>query len=118
MTSIDTSIQCCGINEIVNIYENRHNPQRTIQTVCKEMYENEEKQAFLIFSDIDRKIAGKKLSKFITKNKLGKITSSPIRTNPNSHNSLQMWIWAINKSNLKKYYNKHYKQYRTNNIYG
>lgn len=107
MIEINTEINCCGIGEIVDIIENENHPEITVLDICKEMYENDKRSAFLIFSDIGRKKGGINLKRYIKKHNLGTVTASPTAINSNSGNSLRMWIWTINKRNLRNYYIKH-----------
>lgn len=99
-------LNCCGIDELVDIDFYKNEPKTVICDVCKTYFEDEKQCAFYMFSDINYKIAAKNLVKFIKKNKLGLITKSPSRVNPNSGNSLTIWLWTINKRNLKLYWKK------------
>jgi hypothetical protein len=100
------SLECCGIKELIDIDDYRTEPEQIIEDVCEEYYIHEHRCAFYIFSDIQDKVAGKNLRKYILKNKLGTITMSPIRVNPNSDNSLRVYIWTISRANLRKYWYK------------
>ena len=103
-------ISCCGLAEIASIGENANNPEETIKIVCRKMYEQFDKAAFLVFSDIKKKEAGKNLARYITKNKLGIVQKSPSRINTNSKNSLAIWTWTINKRNLYNYWRNYRNQ--------
>ena len=96
---------CCGIDEIADIADH-DNPKEALKEVCHEIYYNDKTCAFMMFSDIGKKESGKALHKYITKNKLGTVTKSVSRINPNSDNSLAIWIWAMHRGNLKKWWNK------------
>jgi len=97
-----TSMSCCGIQEIDGITE--ENSKDSIKTTCKAIFEEDEKCAFLIFTDINKKKHGKKLHKYIINNNLGQITKSPSKINPNSKHSLAIWLWTLNKPNLKQWW--------------
>lgn len=107
MSTINDELSCCGVNEIENIANNINNPEQTIIDVCAETYQNGKRGAFLIFTDNKQRTAGKKLAIYITKNKLGTVIKSPISINPNSKNKLQIFIWTINKRNLKRFAKEH-----------
>lgn len=107
MTQINDELDCCGINEIRSISDNRNNPEQTVIDVCKETYTEEKIGAFLLFTDINKREAGNNLAKYILKNDLGSIIKTPLAINPNSGNKLQAYIWTINKRNLKKFAKKH-----------
>ncbi len=98
------NLTCCGIHELADIDYARNKPEETILEICQDIYNNGNNCAFFLFTDIGKKIAGKNLEKYIIKHKLGTITKSPAKVNPNSGNSLTIWIWAIQKTNLKKHY--------------
>jgi hypothetical protein len=118
MIEINDELDCCGINEIRSIGDNKNNPEQTIIDICSETYTSGKKGAFLMFTDINKKIAAKNLSKYILKNKLGTITKSPTSINPNSKNRLQVFIWTINKRNLKRFAKEHnIKDNDDNNFY-
>lgn len=104
MCEINRGIDCCGIIEIEKIAENT--PKQILETICISFFEDKEQCAYYFFSDIKQKITGKKLVKLILTQKLGIITKCPTKINPNTGNSLTMWIWAINRKALKKYWNK------------
>lgn len=115
----DSAIECCGLSELADIADNQDNPKQTIKEVCRDMYGEDSKSAFLVFSDIKKKIAGKNLARYIIKNNLGRITKSPSAINTNSGNSLTIWTWTINKRNLynfwitmqKEQYGDQYRNY-------
>ena len=104
MIEIRDHIQCCGINELTPITDNTNNPKQTIKDACYQIYERGEKGAFVFFSDTGKKKAGINLKNFILENNLGTITESKSMINPNSRHKLQMWIWELNKRNLKNFW--------------
>lgn len=114
--SVLESTQCCGIKEIANIAEDR-NSKETVRQLYEEIYENDKNASFFIFSDICRKKYGKNLHKYIIKNHLGEVIKSKSQINPNSSNSLTMWIWTLNRKNLKKWSIKNHKKEQTTNSY-
>lgn len=99
-------LDCCGIRELIDIDAYLTEPEQIIADVCEEYYIHEHRCAFYLFSDIQDKKSGKELSSFIKKNKLGTITMSPVRVNPNSDNSLRVYLWTISRANLRKYWYK------------
>lgn len=108
MSSINDHLDCCGINEIIYIDGNKNKPEITIIEVCEEIYVQGKEGAYLIFSDVgNKRIAGNNLKNFIIDKNLGEITETPPAINPNTKHHLQMWVWKINKRNLRNYYLKH-----------
>ena len=106
MTEINDELDCCGINEIRDINEYKHEPKLIIEGVCKEMYLTGKNGAFLIYSDTGKHTAGKNLTNYIRENNLGKVRESTVKRNPNTRRQLKMWIWEINHKILKKYWNQ------------
>lgn len=103
-------MQCCGINEIAGIIDD-NNPRETVKSVCESLFHDENNCAFMLFTDINKKIPGKNLEKYIKDNKLGKIVKSNSSINPNTRHSLTAWIWTLNKTNLKNWWTKNKPQY-------
>ena len=99
------NMNCCGTQEITGIIDD-NDPKATVRTVCKRLFYEEENSAFMIFTDIDKKTPGKNLAKYIKSNNLGKTTKSDSRVNPNSRHSLTVWIWALNRTNLRRFWDK------------
>ena len=100
---------CCGVNFIDEISVDSSTTV-TLMDVCFKKYEGEwgevEEQAFLIFTDnVSESIAGKNLAKFIEEHELGIIVKTRQRKNPNTGNSVKVWVWSPNERNLKAWYN-------------
>ena len=99
------NMNCCGTQEITGIIDD-NDPKETIKTVCQRLFSDEENCAFMIFTDIEKKKPGKNLEKYIKNNKLGKTTKSNSKVNPNSRHSLTVWVWTLNHTNLKRWWNQ------------
>lgn len=115
---INENMCCCGIKEITGIGGEK--PTDVILDISYRLfskeYEDDNSCAFMIFSDIKEKTTGKNLEKEIKKLNLGNVIRSKSKKNPNSNNSLAVWIWELNRTNLKKYFKEHEKEYvRSNN---
>lgn len=111
MSYINTDTACCGLGEVDNI--NGEKPEeilRNIKNNFKKFYPDDEwgygefNGTFLIFSDIRKKKYGKDLAKYIVKNNLGEVGTLPSNKNPNSGNSLKVWLWRINFITLAEWY--------------
>ena len=65
---------------------------------------------FFIFSDKISKeyegsgLTGTQFAKFVTKNKLGTLSMSAVRRNPNSGSNIRVWVWDIDRPALYKWY--------------
>ena len=104
MIEVHDSIDCCGISELTPIQDYKNNPEQAVKEACVQIFENGNTSAFLIFSDTGHKVAGNNLAKYIKQNRLGAVSKTKPAINPNSKHSLQVWIWKINQSNLRKYW--------------
>lgn len=90
--------QCCGIKEIDGV-EGSH-PKEFLLDIADAIMSGAEDAAFYFFSDIGDAQNGKAIAAFLKRNKLGKITKTGAKRNPNSGNRLHMWVWNID---LKAY---------------
>jgi len=98
----DTS--CCGVDEIEAL---ERTAKESLLEICEEKYGwGASQQAFILFTDITTSGRGRKLSKYITDNKLGDVIKTNPKTNPNSGNRVTVWVWAINETALLKWWNK------------
>lgn len=106
----DTS--CCGVKELSDINEHE-TPSELLETFCKDWFDTDKDDpgqgCLVTFTDIvsDKGTMGPELARFITRKRLGIIKKSATRTNPNSGNSIALWVWAVNKSALKKFWREH-----------
>lgn len=114
------NLECCGIKEIVEIgetFQRYENISIVIKNVCDKRYSETTKghSAFYVFSDIidadddDWKMnAGIALKKYISSKNLGTTIETTKKVNPNSGNTLKVWIWTVNNKNLLAWYKKNY----------
>src|SRR3990167_8706828 len=100
-------IDCCGIREGIGIDYNDHydvdgneikfNPKVALDELKNNArYSN--RFAYIIFSSITKN--GAKLAKYIRSHRLGDITTLKPRPNPNTGNTLQVWLWAPTRAVL------------------
>jgi hypothetical protein len=116
---------CCGLTEIDRIMDDPPEViiKETAQYLGLAPYEDEDRSeegncAFFVFTTVlgsYRGNAGKVLERYIRKHKLGTLTKSPVRRNPNSGNKLQSWLWAPNRRNLGRHGRVLAKQARKEN---
>mgnify|MGYP001558905767 FL=1 len=90
---------CCGLKEIDGLKET---PNETVFYVCVDFFDNDIKGAFIIFTDVLRSRRGLRLQNYIQAKKLGKITESSYKRNPNSGNRLKVWVWEVNEKKLQR----------------
>lgn len=99
----------CGVKQLCDLWkspkdillDNFGDVEVTIENLC-----------MIIFSDRVRKTTrwgGSGLAKFIIKNRLGTVKSSPSKKNPNSNHEIQTWIWNVNQKNLSEWITTHAK---------
>lgn len=91
-----SSLDCCGIKELADIYTEDGHPEKMVKLV------NTESLAFVVFSDIndgdDRNFeAGEALAAYIAEHNLGTVVAAGQRENPNSGNQLRAWLWNVDK---------------------
>lgn len=103
------SMQCCGVDELHGIRDYER-IAALLYDICEERFGNDNKQAFLIFTDIHEMTMGKKLAAAIVRKKLGSVISPKHSVSPNSFNDLKVWVWTINQDALRKYWNTINKQ--------
>lgn len=93
----------CGIKEFKGIRE-YNNPRNFIKTIYDQIFIDRINPGIIWFSDdIGARKIGYEIQKYIEDYKLGQITCSNPTKNPNSDHTIAMWIWEINKDNLKRW---------------
>lgn len=108
---------CCGLREISGLSEHR-TPAIAMQAFCRfslglDYNYNGRLGRTLEFSHAVFTAAtgkndyGEKFAAFILRNKLGTVTPSQRRNNPNSGNPLKVWVWTLHQTNVKKWAQKH-----------
>ena len=112
-----SGLSCCAVDELVDL-EDHLQPLDVMMSLCDNRYGNyrrvqeNETGAFIIFTDLVKNNLGDKFHKFILKNKLGQVTKVVGRKNSNTGNWINVWVWAINKSALRKWWrqNRNYEE--------
>lgn len=92
-------LSCCGIREITGITYGQ-TPRQVLTDINKDF-----RAAFAIFSDnrgTDFR-AGTALAAEIEKYGLGTVTCGGHKVNPNTGNSLKVWLWRVNRDALSQY---------------
>lgn len=104
------STSCCGVDEIVDL-GSRNTTRGAMLDVCNNYIRREwnnsfvdDFPAFLSFTGVMKYGYGQEFANFIRKNKLGTVRESVARVNPNSGNRIKMWIWAVNRTAMRKWY--------------
>lgn len=104
---------CCGLREIENLSDYNHTKE-AMQAFCKKFLNTDlyggytsDKYAFVLFTGVIEERYGQRFARFITATKLGKVTGSRARINPNSENVIKVWIWELNKQALIRWHKKH-----------
>jgi Fe-S-cluster formation regulator IscX/YfhJ len=91
-------INCCGIKEIDVI--TGQSPEHILEDICQEWFDDTQR-AFLIFSVTGKCVSAKNLANYIKENKLGKTYKMKPKMNPNTHNTINMYCWAVNNPGFK-----------------
>lgn len=118
----ETSISC-GVRQLYGVRDKE--PKEVLYEALKDVRPwgvdwqlNNMRFGIILFSDkVARprgakysKFGGVKFAEFVIENKLGKIISSDIITNPNTSNKIQVWVWQLNRPALIKWYNNAAKE--------
>lgn len=89
----------CGISILSGLSGTM--PKQIVDKILKERASTDRKlikEAFVVFSDVDRHPAdtkgGNALCRYIKENNLGEILETSPRMNPNTGNQIKMWIWS------------------------
>ena len=103
MADIVTGTECCGISELDGVYKGK--PEEIIEDMY-EQYGERFNGRYLIFSDRRRRNGYTRLTRlarYIRENNLGRLTTLPPQVNPNSGNTLKVYLWAINLKTLSSW---------------
>lgn len=94
---------CCGVKDYNGLCG--FTPKQVLQRISRSWFERrkEGRGAFLMFTDVNGVKKGLAVKKYIEDSKLGTVTKSPSRKNPNSRNKITVFLWAINKQKFYKW---------------
>lgn len=96
----------CGVSMLSGIQEA---PEEIVYKVLKMRAHTDHKkikEAFVVFSDTDHdscKVGGNVLYQYIKTHKLGNIVEFGPRMNPNTGNSIKLWVWEPPHDSLSMY---------------
>jgi hypothetical protein len=123
---------CCAVDDIDGLHEMKGKPEKTITGIC-DNYRNYDREsakdpsfifpAFLVFTQVcptkkpnrssnDGNLTvygtyGDELSQYISKQKLGKVIESHRKLNPNSGNTVKVFLWQLSRGALNKWAKAH-----------
>lgn len=107
MAKVLVPTQCCGVREMSPI--GGKTPEQVMWEVQWDFENSGRNCSFMFFTcsdnrgkDEKKKSYGTVLKEFIEKEKLGTVTETTVKLNPNSGNLLQMFMYEPNKSALKR----------------
>jgi hypothetical protein len=109
MARLDPSYISCGVWELNDLSEKTTNILEQVAREYRdpddpEAYEyDDDAFAFLVFSDVEGS-NGDVLAEHIRQERLGSLKESPARINPNSLNSIKVWVWAPDWDRLVREY--------------
>ena len=103
---------CCAVREIEYLSD-YDTPEEAMGRIVDEEFGN--LPAFYVFTGVvgytnskRREVYGTKFRDFIDKNRLGAVTESPARHNPNHPtHKVRVWVWAVNHKAVTKWLKKH-----------
>jgi hypothetical protein len=116
---INDSLNCCGINELAEI-QDCDDAKHVLEEVAEGhkikfgersgAWDQDLLACHFIFSQAYKHSPyGEELAKLIKKLKLGRLTSSGWKINPNSGNPVKVWIWTPSYRRLREWYEKEHK---------
>lgn len=100
---IKPSAGCCGLYEIYDLAPLSANTLIEFIELYEDEYAQRGRLAFAFFSDNNVSGRGFRLSKYITRKKLGKIVATEERLNTKSNNNLTCWMWSIDWEALERW---------------
>lgn len=97
----------CGASQAFGISQDQESNLRDFSDQVAEGYD-----AFIIFSDTvgtkkypsNGTLFAAALKEKIKSDKIGSLTQSPVRTNPNSGNRIRVWTFAVNPAAIGKWF--------------
>ena len=109
MASTDETMISCGVNQLYDLYDT---PEKILHQVISASSIQDDTgmsfPAFYVFSDnFEEEEEGTKLARYITRHKLGAVVATRKRRNPNTHNLIQVWVWAPREKALRSWARKH-----------
>ena len=117
---INTAMSCCGVRELHNLRWHK-NPKVAMKDFCREIrplksrYSPDfpprprDKFRYAIFTSHRKGKYGLAFANYITEQKLGKVISTGDNINPNTRNSVNVWVWTVNHERLSKWKAVHMK---------
>lgn len=125
MAYLDVTHISCGIAELYSldtyvlatktaVTRQYHTPQSILIMAHQSLVGVNESGnvAMILFSDVvdgddvQSPVPGSQLAAYITKEKLGTIWQSPEQHNPNTDNTIVLWVWTVNKGAWDKWMEK------------
>ena len=111
---INSDMSCCGIREIVNLHFVRE-PKAAMRCFWTDIQPRpnsynpnlppyrRDKFRYVIFSAHRKGSYGPNFAAYILEHKLGKVISTGNHINPNTRNSVNVWVWTVNHEKLAKW---------------
>ncbi len=99
MAEITHSNGCCGLNEITGV--SHSTPRDTMLEAARVHYEESDAVAIYLFTGKDKVDNCEEFAQFIKDHKLGSVTKTRAKKNPNSGNKIRGWLWAVNEPEFR-----------------
>lgn len=94
---------CCGVKEFSGL---RKDPVEVVTYFCQLLFRDSLSCAFILYTDPVEFEYGEALTDFIRNNKLGDVTETPEMLNPNSERMLKAYLFAPDRKELQKWWDK------------
>lgn len=99
---------CCGVSELSGITDYA-DPKVILEVAANNRFrDGDANGAYYIFTDTGRGTYGNRLRKYIEDNKLGTVSQTKGKRNPNTGNSVILYTWMLNVRGFKAWYRKNY----------
>lgn len=98
----DGTLISCGVHQLYAITDLKDTDEAQLEKNVAVIWLHCQRGAFVIYSDIVKR-GGDVLTRYLRKHKLGEITTSPIRVNPNTGNRIRLYTFIPNKPKLTKF---------------
>jgi hypothetical protein len=90
MFSSTSSSVSCGVTEVYDLFQ-----PTTVRDIREFWRTRKPYTAFVVFSDSKGCGNGDRLATVIRKHKLGSVTGTVWKRNPNTGNEIKVWIWSL-----------------------
>lgn len=102
---VEHTHSCCGAHELIGSsdIESQEDAIDALIEIAKVRYVEHNTCAFYIFTGVTDEGTCQEFAEAIRSERLGTVTKSRDKVNPNSENEIAVWIWAVNDNRYRKW---------------